>query len=221
MTKKSPSRRTLPIAPGSAFWSLGSSRPKKNVRPARRLPDFPGGSDRTGSGGGRGSFAQADRPRNQLVLLWSTVSELCLAGGQPTRPGQRSGCRAPRPHRRPLANVPDAATANFRNGGATLVHLDRRDSRPGLRRGDACRLCCRGYVCAVADPLDVVAGDGRPCGWPRWLRPTRDSGCRLRQYRPHFHRSARRESAHYALYAQVCILGGSARERHVVSLRSL
>ena len=42
--------------------------------------------DRTGSGGGCGSFAQADRPRNQLVLLRSTVNELCLAGDQPTRP---------------------------------------------------------------------------------------------------------------------------------------
>ena len=38
------------------------------------------------AGVGRNRFAQADRPHNQLVFLWSTVSEFCLAGGQPTRP---------------------------------------------------------------------------------------------------------------------------------------
>ena len=281
------------------------------------VSDLPGGSDRIGSRGGRGSFAQAYRAHNQLVFLWSTVGELCLAGGQPTRPASagRPGHRrrgsgldgavwleAIRGHGipevmlsilknqsrippqvgvlkpistaiaigtgcpfgaegpiivtggaigslvgqilsttaeerkillsagaaagmsatfgspvsgvllavelllfefRPRSLVPVAvasATAaalrkltsapwpmfpmqQLQTSGMTaldVVHLDRRDSGLGLGRCDSRRIRSRGCVRAIADPLDVVACDGRHCCRHRWLRAARDYGCRLR-----------------------------------------
>ena len=94
-----------------------------------------------------------------------------------------------------------------------VVHLDRRDSGIGLCRCDSRRICSRGYVCEIADPLDVVACYGRSCCWHRWLHPSRDYGCRLRITSSEFSPGTLTEKALIMLCpSQVCILGGSARK---------